>query len=244
MSASYAAEGELRRERILTATVANVPFDGWTWRAVARGARDAGYPEPEAHLAFPDGIREVAAAYSTELDHRMLNALNARGADVATMRTRERVALAVRLRLESAGAEREAVRRLVAFLALPENVGLGPKLLWATVDAIWRAVGDRSADFSYYTKRGLLAGVVGATVLYWLTDESEGFADTWAFLDRRIGDVMRLGGLPGKVGAWMEAKCERGLDALFGRRTRRWTAPGTGGRRPANGAPNDASTRP
>lgn len=244
MSASYAAEGELRRERILAASVAHVPFDGWTWRAVARGARDAGYPEPEAHLAFPDGIREVAAAYSAELDHRMLNALNGRGPEIQAMKVRDRVALAVRLRLESAGAEREAVRRLVAFLALPENLGLGPKLLWETVDAVWRGVGDRSVDFSYYTKRGLLAGVVGAAVLYWLTDESEGFADTWAFVDRRIADVMRVGSLPHRVGAWMEAKFERGADALFRRRPRRWAAPGTGAPRRAAGAPNDGPARP
>jgi ubiquinone biosynthesis protein COQ9 len=243
MSASYAAEGELRRSRILAATVGHVPFDGWTWRAVARGARDAGYPEPEAHLAFPDGIREVAAAYTAELNRRMQEAMDARGTESGAMKIRERVALAVRLRLESAGAEREAVRRLAAFLALPENMGLGPRLLWTTVDAVWRAAGDRSADFSYYTKRGLLAGVVGATTLYWLTDESEGFADTWAFLDRRIEDVMRVGGLPRRLGAWMEAKFEQGADALF-RRPRRWTAPGTGARRRAANAESDGSARP
>ena len=213
ISASYAAEAELRRARILSATLNHVPFDGWSWRSVARGAKDAGFAEAEAYLAFPDGIRDVAAAYSAELNRRMEAALAARAVEVAGMKTRERIACAVRVRLESASGEREAVRRLAAFLALPENVGLGPKLLWATVDAIWRAAGDRSADFNFYTKRGLLAGVVGATTLYWLADRSEGCADTWAFLDRRIDGVVRIGGLPRRIGAWIDAKA----GALFRR---------------------------
>ena len=216
MSASYAAEAELRRSRILAATLIHVPFDGWTWRSVARGAKDAGYAEAESHLAFPDGIRDVVTAYSSELNRRMETGFAARTAELAAMKVRERIAYAVRTRLEAASGEREAVRRMVAFLALPENVGLGPKLLWATVDSIWRAAGDRSTDFNFYTKRGLLAGVVGATTLYWLADKSEGFADTWAFLDRRIDEVIRIGGWPRRVSAWIDSKAE----ALFRRRDR------------------------
>jgi ubiquinone biosynthesis protein COQ9 len=233
MSANYAAEAEHRRARILAATVNHVPFDGWTWRAVARGTKDAGYAEAEAHLAFPDGIRDVAAAYSAELNRRMEAVLAA--TDLGALKVRERVALAVRSRLESAAGEKETVRRLAAFLALPENLGLGPKLLWATVDAIWRAVGDRSADFNFYTKRGLLAGVVGSTTLYWLSDRSEDHADTWAFLDRRIDAVIRIGGLPRRVGNWIDATAGN----LFKRRERPWAArrPG-GGTGPGSGQPS------
>ena len=216
MSASYAAEAELRRSRILAAALIHVPFDGWTWRSVTRGAKDAGYAEAESHLAFPDGIRDVVTAYSAELDRRMKAVLTNRAAELAAMKVRERIACAVRVRLESANSEREAIRRMVAFLALPENAGLGPRLLWSAVDAIWRAAGDRSTDFNFYTKRGLLAGVVGATTLYWLADKSEGLADTWAFLDRRIDGVIRIGGLPRRVSAWIDSKAE----ALFRRSDR------------------------
>jgi ubiquinone biosynthesis protein COQ9 len=224
-AAAYAADAEIRRSRILAATLSHVPFDGWTWRSVKCGARDAGYTEPEAHLAFPEGIREVVTAYSARLDRRMQTAIEARAAEMVGMKTRERVAFALRLRLEAASGEREAIRRLVAFLALPENYGLGPKLLWSSVDAIWRAAGDRSTDFNFYTKRGLLAGVVGATVLYWLADESEGYANTWAFLDRRIDNVMRVGSLPHRLSTWFDEKAS----SLFRRRPRaetpRWPEP-------------------
>lgn len=237
MSAAYAADADVRRSRILAATLTHVPFDGWTWTSVVRGAKDAGYSEPEAHLAFPEGIREVVAAYNAKLDRRMQAALEARAAELLGMKTRERVAFALRLRLESASGEREVIRRLVAFLALPENCGLGTRLLWSSVDAVWRAAGDRSIDFNFYTKRGLLAGVVGATVLYWLADESEGYADTWAFLDRRIAEVIRVGSLPHRVGAWFDEKAS----ALFRRRGEYpWSARRPGRARPPGPAPASA----
>ena len=230
-TAGYAADADIRRSRILAATLTHVPFDGWTWKAVSHGARDCGYAEPEAHLAFPEGIREVVSAYSAKLDQRMQTALEARAAEMTGMKARERVAFALRLRLESASGEREVIRRLVAFLALPENYGLGTRLLWSSVDAVWRAAGDRSTDFNFYTKRGLLAGVVGATILYWLADESEGYADTWAFLDRRIDEVLRVGSLPHRLGAWFDERAA----ALFRRRGERPWAARWPGRRPPRG---------
>jgi ubiquinone biosynthesis protein COQ9 len=238
-AAAYAADADVRRSRILAATLSHVPFDGWTWKSVSRGAKDAGYAEPEAHLAFPDGIREVVTAYSAKLDRRMQTALEARAAEMVGMKTRERVAFALRLRLESAGSEREAIRRLVAFLALPENYGLGTRLLWSSVDAVWRGAGDRSTDFNFYTKRGLLAGVVGATILYWLADESEGYASTWAFLDRRIDEVVRVGSLPHRLSAWFDDKAA----TLFRRRGERpWASRWPGRTPPPGPAPAGAAS--
>jgi ubiquinone biosynthesis protein COQ9 len=138
------------------------------------------------------------AHFSDWADRRMLAALAHR--DLAALRLRERVALAVRLRLEALAPYREAVRRSLSFLALPPNAALGAKCLYRTVDAIWRAAGDRSVDFSFYTKRALLAAVVSTTTLYWLDDNSEGRAESWAFLDRRIADVMRIPALRQRLG--------------------------------------------
>ena len=109
---------------------------------------------------------------------------------LSDLRFRDRVALAVRLRLER--ADREIVRRGMTLFALPQNAGAGSALLWGTADAIWTALGDSSRDVNWYTKRLTLSAVYSATVLYWLGDQSEGHADTWAFLDRRIEDVMRF----------------------------------------------------
>jgi ubiquinone biosynthesis protein COQ9 len=108
------------------------------------------------------------------------------------MRLRERVAAGVRLRLQVCLPYREAVRRALAVLALPTNGLVAARLTYNTVNAIWYAAGDSATDFSYYTKRALLVPVYGSTVLYWLDDESENFVDTWAFLDRRMDDVMQI----------------------------------------------------
>ncbi len=178
------------RRKLLAATLAHVPFDGWSERAIRAGAGDVGVDRVTARRAFPGGIADVLALWSAEGDRRMLEELERR--DLASMRVRERLATAVRLRLERDRDHREALRLALAHAALPSNAPQAMRALWRTVDAMWRAAGDEATDFNFYTKRGLLAAVYASTLFYWLEDGSEGGAATWAFLDRRISDAMRL----------------------------------------------------
>lgn len=194
---------DAQREALLKATLPHVPFDGWTHTALMAGARDADIEPALADNAFPGGMAELLDFYHRAADIEMVRALEARP-DLATMKIRDKVALAIRLRLEANAGHREAIRQALSFLALPTNAPLGAKCLYRTVDAIWYAVGDRSTDFSFYTRRGLLAGVYAGTVLYWLNDKSEGFADSWAFLDRRIADVMKLYELRGRFDRFVD----------------------------------------
>jgi ubiquinone biosynthesis protein COQ9 len=186
--AANAPQLEPARKAILRAALTHVPFDGWTEKAIDAGIRDAGQPDALSKLAFPGGPSDMAEYYLAFADARMEAALDAEA--LAAMRVRERIAYAIRLRMTQAAAERAAIAELMAYLALPGHQGLAARCLYRTVDAIWRALGDTSTDFNFYSKRAILAAVVGATVLYWLHDESEGQADTRAFLDRRIEDVM------------------------------------------------------
>jgi ubiquinone biosynthesis protein COQ9 len=180
----------LPSEKIMLAAVRHAMFDGWTPKILILGARDAGLEDAAADIAFPGGVNELIETFSRWADDEMLARLEAH--DLTSLKVRERVALAVRTRLEVLMPHREAVRRLNTHFTLPGNAVTGAKLVSETVSAIWYAAGDSSTDFSYYTKRGLLAAVYGATVLYWLADESEGYADTWTFLDRRLEDVMNI----------------------------------------------------
>jgi ubiquinone biosynthesis protein COQ9 len=186
-----AANVERLRDDILAAALVHVAFDGWTAKALAAGARDAGAGPAGLARAFPGGPRDAARHFGAWADRRMTEALG-RQLRRKPLRTHERVAAAARARLRALAPHREAVRRLVAFLALPANARWAPKLMWRAADAIWRAAGDTSTDFNYYTKRALLAGVYGTTLIFWLNDESENFAATDAFLDRRIADVMKI----------------------------------------------------
>jgi len=178
------------REQIIAAALPHVPFDGWTLETLRHAAADAGHDPLTALRVFPRGAVEAVEAWVALADRRMLEALEHQG--TAGLKVRERVALAIRLRLEDLASHREAVRRALSLLALPHNAPLAARLVWRTVDAIWYAAGDTATDFNYYSKRGLLAGVYSATVMYWLEDKSEGFADTWKFLDRRLADVLRV----------------------------------------------------
>ena len=199
------ADSEVTRDRLVLATLPHVAFEGWSDRALRAGVADAGLAPEQGALTFSGGALEMIEHWGRYGDRRMLEALQ--GPDAGAMPVRERIAAAVRFRIEVNVPYREAVRRTMSFLALPPNTPLAITSTWGTVDAIWYACGDTSTDLSFYTKRATLAAVYGATVLYWLDDSSEEFADTWAFLDRRIDDVLRIPKLRGRVG--------RALSTLF-----------------------------
>jgi len=182
----------LLRDRLIEATLAHVPFDGWSMQALRDGARDSGFGPEIVTQEFPRGVADAIRHFSRMADRHMLAGMEQ--ADLGDLRIHERVALAVETRLAFLEPHREAVHRGLTWLALPQNAMLGARLLYRTVDDIWYAVGDRSADFSFYTKRGLLAGVVGSTTLFWLDDRSEVGAETTAFLHRRLADVMKIHG--------------------------------------------------
>jgi ubiquinone biosynthesis protein COQ9 len=178
------------RDRLADAVAAEAAFDGWSRTSMTEAAAGLALPTGEADRLFPGGPVEVLTFLSGRSDQRMVEDLEKAG--VAALKVRDRIRAAVRLRLEKHAGEREAVRRALALLALPLNAGLGLKLLYRTVDAMWYAAGDTASDFSFYTKRATLAGVYSATLLFWLNDRSADSEATWAFLDRRIDDVMRI----------------------------------------------------
>jgi ubiquinone biosynthesis protein COQ9 len=185
------------RERALEEMLAHVPFDGWSRRAVAATAHALGVEVAEVDRLFPDGITQMIAQHSRAADQAMVAEMERR--EVAAMKVRDRIRTAIRVRLEANTKHREAIRRALAVLGSPFAGTLGMRLLYRTVDAMWYAAGDTATDFNFYTKRALLAGVYSSTLLYWLNDRSEGFADTWNFLDRRIDDVMRIEGLKSRL---------------------------------------------
>jgi ubiquinone biosynthesis protein COQ9 len=178
------------RERLLEALPSHVAFDGWSQAAIDAAAADAGVAPDLARLAFPRGGIDAALAFHRRGDRLMADAFAAEAH--LGMGFTEKVTRCVRLRLEVVADHREAVRRGAALLALPIYAAEGARALWDTADAIWTAVGDASDDANWYTKRATLSGVYSATALYWLGDESPGYAATWDFLDRRIADVMRI----------------------------------------------------
>lgn len=175
-------------QRLTEAALVHVAFDGWSDETLAAAAQDLQVDLATARALFPRGGLDLALSYHQLGDAAMVETLQT--TDLSDLRFRDRVVFAIRSRLET--ADKEAVRRASTLMALPQNAPLATRALWNTVDAIWDALGDPSEDGNWYSKRVILSGVYSATVLYWLGDESEGHADTWAFLERRIEDVMRF----------------------------------------------------
>lgn len=186
------------QDEVLLAALPNIVFDGWSMAALFDGALSAGMTRFDVARAFPAGEAEAVAHFADWADRRMLAGLAEY--DLRSMKVRARAHAAVRARLEALAPYKEAVRRAIAFSAMPVHCALGPKTLYATVDAIWFAIGDESTDFNFYTKRALLAAVVASTTLYWLEDSSEEHDETWAFLDRALDGALGFGRAAGGFG--------------------------------------------
>lgn len=179
---------EQAKSRLLAAALPHVPFDGWSHATLTAAIADSGLGDAVARALFPRGGIDLAVAYHKAGDAAMLDRLAE--TDLTALRFRDRIGQAVLFRLQD--ANRELVRRGSALFALPQHAGEGAGLIWGTADAIWRALGDTSADLNWYTKRATLSAVYGSTVLIWLGDTSDDGQATRDFLDRRIDNVMQF----------------------------------------------------
>ena len=178
------------RHRLALAVGEHAVFDGWTAKAVDSAAGQLGIDPAQARLAMPKTSAGKVDAYVEEVDRALQAGFTPE--HLAGMKIREKIRSLVWRRLEIMAPAREAVRRALAILAIPQNVPLALRISWRSADGMWRIAGDTSTDFNHYTKRMTLGAVYGSTLLVWLDDQSEGWSETAAFLDRRIDDVMKF----------------------------------------------------
>jgi len=179
-----------KAQLVLGEVLRHAAFDGWTDRAVMQAIKALGLPQGSQHIFAANGALGLIRLWSDNLDQEMTAALQDRGLD--NMRIRDKVTEAVWLRLNLLAGHEDAARRAMARLSLPDAGPQGGAQLWATADKIWTAIGDVSEDYNYYTKRTILSGVMGSTLMVWLSDEREDKAEARAFLERRIGNVMQF----------------------------------------------------
>ncbi len=165
-------------------------FDGWRPEAVAMAASERKVDVEIAQLAFAGGAMDMIDAWFSSIDAGMLEALPPE--KLVTMSIRQRIVALVTARLTLLARDREALRRALAVMALPQNSVRAARLGWRSADVMWRAAGDSATDLNHYSKRLTLAGVYAATLLVFVDDESDDWADSRAFLDRRIDGIMRF----------------------------------------------------
>jgi len=178
------------KKAVLKEALKDAAFDGFTDGMLAKAGKKAGADKDVLARLFPEGVASLIEYFSASVDAAMEEKLGA--LDLSKRKIRERIKLAVLTRLALLAPNKEAARRAAAMMTLPMHAGRASKLMYRTVDAMWRAAGDTSTDFNFYTKRGILAGVYGSTLVRWFNDTGEDESATEAFLDARIENVMQF----------------------------------------------------
>jgi ubiquinone biosynthesis protein COQ9 len=178
------------RRQIALAVGENAVFDGWTAAAVDAAANQLGVDPGQAKLAVPKDQAGKIDLYIRGVDRALGDWFTPERLE--GLKIREKIRAIVWKRLEIMEPAREAVRRALSVLAMPQNAPTGLKTGWRTADVMWRIAGDTSTDYNHYTKRLMLGGVYASTLLVWLDDQTQDFAQTASFLDRRIDDVMKI----------------------------------------------------
>ena len=186
------------RDKILDAALPAIVFDGWTMTVLETAAKNAGLTAFDVKRVFPGGMMDALGHFSARADAAMVEALRS-DYSLSTMKIRERIATAVLVRLRQQTPHREAVRRAMAIYAMPWNKMAELKMIYATVDDMWREAGDTSTNYNFYTKRLLLSKVYITSLRVWLDDTSPNLLNTEAFLRRRIDDVMQIEKLKAKA---------------------------------------------
>ncbi len=179
------------RDQLLNQALPDIVFDGWAWEVAEKAAVSAGYDKTMAHAVFPGGLPDFVGHLSDWADRQTLEILS--HTDHEALRIRDRIHLGVMTRIETLQPWREAVRRAVTYWSVPTRTLQAGRLVWRSADTIWIWAGDTATDYNHYTKRALLSGVISATTLAWLNDETGDLTRTEAFLGRRIENVMKLG---------------------------------------------------
>jgi ubiquinone biosynthesis protein COQ9 len=180
---------ELRRA-LAPAIAAAAAFDGWSEAAVREAAKAEGIDPDAAVYAFAGGPMAMIEAWTAGIDAAMAQALPA--GRLAALKIRERIRSLVLFRIEAAAAHKESLRRALAIMAMPQNTPRALALGWRSADVMWRLAGDTATDYNHYTKRLTLGALYAATLAVFVDDDSEDFAETRAFLERRIEGVMKF----------------------------------------------------
>ena len=178
------------KDKIIDHIMKYVPVSGWTRESLRQAVMDAGFHDGDEFRAFQGNMDRVVSYYLDYNDRRMLEKL--KDIDLNSMRTKDRISTAIMVRFRLAEPHKQVVKKTIEYLKHPTRASMAATSLYNTVSQIWYAAGDTSADYNFYTKRGLLAAVYSSTFLYWLKDESEDSIRTRAYLSKKLDQVMQI----------------------------------------------------
>lgn len=188
------------RQEILAAALPMVPTHGWTEEALAAGAASLGFPAV-AHGMFARGGIELVEHVLAQIDSAWLAELEARKEELAALpSSRERLEKAIQCRLRLIAPHLAQWPQAMALSLSPQHLETTARGLAEVADELCVISGEDSVDVpNWYAHRATVCSVYIATELFFLTDYSDDYRDTWAFLDRRLQDVEALSHAPRNV---------------------------------------------
>ena len=186
------------KTKLLLSFLENVPFDGWSWETLYFSAVDIGLIKSKklseiekgnVRGLFNNSLVNIIQEFNIYLDNEMKESF--KKSKSKNFRIPDKIMSQIILRLKAANKFKEAVRISLGMMALPKNSKIALNMLYKTCDIIWRDCGDKSTDFSFYTKRLILSGVYSSTLSYWLNESD--FFKVEDFLQRRLNNVSNFG---------------------------------------------------
>lgn len=135
--------------------------------------------------SFEYDVLKYLIAQNNSLVEKNYNSFNN-----SRLKTRDKIKTIMELKFDSNAYLKDALPEMLKFLLRPGNIFMSIKMLHKNSDFIWNLAGDKSNDFNYYSKRGLLSMVYLATLIYWLNDKSNKGIGTKNFISKSVDGIV------------------------------------------------------
>ena len=146
-------------------------------------------------LLFPNGKAELVQSFENWLDIEMLSTLK----KIETpKKIREQIALALETRIINL-VSKNVILKNSSFFLIPSNLLYGNESACQTCDLIWKYAGDKSTDYNYYTKRGLLLPVYLSAKTFYIADNSKNHEKTKEFIKNALDNIINIASFKNRV---------------------------------------------
>ena len=177
-----------KQDKLAKLFVQEVPKFGWSRETLLHCAKKQKLSTPNLALMFPSfeyDVLKYLIAQNNSLVEKNYNSFNN-----SRLKTRDKIKTIMELKFDSNAYLKDALPEMLKFLLRPGNIFMSIKMLHQNSDFIWKLAGDKSNDFNYYSKRGLLSMVYLATLIYWLNDKSNKGIGTKNFISKSVDGIV------------------------------------------------------
>jgi ubiquinone biosynthesis protein COQ9 len=177
-----------KQDKLANLFIQEVPKFGWSRETLLHCAKKQKLSTPNLALMFPSfeyDVLKYLIAQNNSLVEKNYNSFNN-----SRLKTRDKIKTIMELKFDSNAYLKDALPEMLKFLLRPGNIFMSIKMLHQNSDFIWKLAGDKSNDFNYYSKRGLLSMVYLATLIYWLNDKSSKGIGTKNFISKSVDGIV------------------------------------------------------